>query len=33
MQADGAFTFINAQLKNYWSLFGNALNFHGTHSA
>ena len=29
MQGDGAFTFINAQLKNYWSLFGNALYFRG----
>jgi hypothetical protein len=30
VQADGAFTFINARLKNYWSLFGNALYFRGT---
>ena len=30
VQADGTFTFINAQLKNYWSIFGNALYFRGT---
>jgi hypothetical protein len=30
VQSDGAFTFVNAQFKNYWSIFGNALYFRGT---
>jgi Domain of unknown function (DUF5916)/Carbohydrate family 9 binding domain-like len=27
VQSDGYFTFVNAQFKNYWSLFGNASYF------
>jgi hypothetical protein len=30
IQGDGAFTFVNAQFKNYWSLFGNAMYFWGS---